>query len=89
MIAVPGQLRADHPRGLQALGGLRRRHPDVDDSQVGPGRTDQGEQPGSVPRLAGDVEPGTVEQAGETFAQQDIVVGEHDPWCAPALRCRF
>jgi hypothetical protein len=54
-----------------------------------PGRTDQGEQPGSVPRLAGDVEPRTVEQAGEAFAQQDIVVGEHDPECAPALQRRF
>jgi hypothetical protein len=69
----------------RALGGMRRRHPDVDDRQLRPGRTDQGEQSGLIPRLADDVEPGTVEQAGETFTQQDIVVGEHDPGCGPAL----
>jgi hypothetical protein len=39
--------------------------------------------------LADDIEPGTVEQAGEAFTQQDVVVGEHDPGRAPALRCRF
>jgi hypothetical protein len=51
-------------------------------------RTDQGEQLRPVPGLAGDVEPGTVEQAGETFTQQDVVVGQHDPGCALALLYR-
>src|SRR6476660_8068362 len=37
-----GQLIADHPRRPQTLGLLPRRHPDVDDRQVGAGRPDQG-----------------------------------------------
>ena len=36
--------------------------------------------------MADDVEPGTVEQASQAFTQQDVVVGEHDPECAPVLR---
>jgi hypothetical protein len=51
-------------------------------------RTDQGEQFCPVPCLAGDVEPGTVKQAGEALTEQDVVVGEHDPGCVPGLRLR-
>jgi hypothetical protein len=61
-------------------------HPDVDDRHLWLGRADQCEQPGPIPRLADDLKPRTVQQAGEAFTQQDIVVGEHHPRCTPALR---
>jgi hypothetical protein len=83
-----GQFLADHPGCLQALGGLRGRHPDVDDRQFRAGRTDQGEQFCPVPGLAGDVEPGTVEQAGQALPQQDVVIGQHHLDRAPDPRCR-
>ena len=72
-----GQFLADHPCRVQAPGGVRRRHPDVDDRQLRTDRTDQGEQFCTVPCLADHVRTGTVEQAGETFAQQDVVVGQY------------
>ena len=75
--------------GKQHGSSLPRWHPDVNDRQLRLGRTDQGEQSGLVPCLADNVESRTVEQAGEAFAQQDIVIGEHDPGCPPALRRRF
>jgi len=63
------------------LGGGR-----VDNRQLRLGRTGQGEQFGAVSRLADDLKPRAVKQAGEAFAQQDIVVGEHDPRCTPTQR---
>ncbi len=75
--------------GKQHGSSLPRWHPDVDDRQFRLGRTDQGEQSGSIPGLADDVEPRTIEQAGEAFTQQDIVVGEHDPGRALAIRRRL
>ncbi len=52
-----GQFLADHPCRVQAPGGVRRRHPDVDDRQLRTDRTDQGEQFCTVPCLADHVEP--------------------------------
>jgi hypothetical protein len=54
------------------------------------GRAERTRASSSYRSLPGDhVEAGTVEQAGETLAQQDIVVGQYDPGCALALRRRF
>jgi signal transduction histidine kinase len=74
-----GQFLADHPGRLEALGGMPRRHADVDNRQVGLDGPDEREQPGAVPRLARDLVPGTGEQAGQALSQEDIVVGEHGP----------
>jgi hypothetical protein len=63
-----------------------RRHPDVDDRQIRPDRTDLGEQFGTVTGLADDIEPATIEQASQAFTQQHVVVGEHDPGGASVLR---
>jgi hypothetical protein len=62
------------------------RHPDVNDRQLRPGRTDLGQQFDTVAGLADDIEPGTIEQTSQAFTQQNVVVGEHDPGCAPVLR---
>ena len=81
-----GQFVADHPGRLQSLGRVSGRHPDVDDSQVRPGRPDQAHQPGGVAGLAHDLISRPVEQAGQALAQQHIVVGEHHPGCGVARR---
>jgi hypothetical protein len=80
-----GQFFADYLCRLQALGGVGRWHSDVDNRQIRTDRTDQGEEFYPVPDLADDVETETVKQAGQAFAQQDVVVGEHDPGRAPVL----
>jgi hypothetical protein len=54
---------------------VARRHPDVDDRQFRPDRTDQFEQFRAISCLAGDLVTRAVEQAGQALAQQDIVVG--------------
>jgi hypothetical protein len=58
---------------------VRRRHTDVDDHQVGPKLADQVEQLGRVPGLTHHLETGTLEQARETLAHQNLVVRQDDP----------
>jgi CheY-like chemotaxis protein len=71
------ELVADLPRRLQALGQVVRRHPDVDDREIGPVRTDQVEQLGSIVSLADDVKPGSGEQTRDACAEQRVVIGQH------------
>ena len=68
------ELLADHARGVEALGLVVRRHPDVDDHQVGRALAHELEELGRVARLADDREPGPLEQAREPLAEQDVVV---------------
>jgi hypothetical protein len=72
-------LLADHPCRLQALGRPGRRHPDIDDGEVRNRVTDGGEQPGGVGGPADDIHARALEQAGEPFTQQDVVVGQDHP----------
>ena len=71
-------LGADLVRGAQALVGVRRRHPHVDDGDVGLVGADLAQQVLGVARLAGDLEARLLEQPRETLAQQHGVIGEHD-----------
>ena len=75
---VSGQLLADRARGVEALGGVRRRHADVDDREVRLVLATSATQLVGVAGLADDLEAGSLEQAGEPFAEQDVVVGQHD-----------
>jgi hypothetical protein len=69
-----GELVSDDARRLEPLGLVSRRHANVDDHQVGRAVTHPLEQLGRVAGLADDVEPGLLEQARESFAEQDVVV---------------
>ena len=66
---------------------MRRRHPDVDDGQVRIALADELEQLTPAARLADDIEPGPFEQTRETFAQQDVVVGDDDATACPVSVC--
>jgi hypothetical protein len=55
-----------------------RRHPDVDDGDVGLVGADLAHQVLRVTGLADDVEARLFEQAHETLAQEHGVVGDHD-----------
>ena len=56
----------------------RGRHPDVDDHQLRFAITHEPEQLCAIGGLAHHVETRPVEQTGQTFAKQDIVVGDDD-----------
>ena len=69
-------LVADPLRGDEALVGVRRRHPDVDDGGVGRGAPHLSQQLVGVAGLAGDVDPGVLEQADDALAGEHRVVGD-------------
>ena len=71
-------LLADLPRRAEALVGVRRRHPDVDDRDVGRVRAHLQQQLVGGPGLADDLEAGLLEQLRDALAEQDGVVGEDD-----------
>ena len=63
-------------RGAQALVGVRRRHADVDDRDVGLVGAHLAQQLVGVAGLADDVEARVLEQARDARAQQHRVLGE-------------
>src|SRR5262249_42680629 len=67
---------ADLRGGAQALVGVRRRHADVDDGDVGLVGVDLAQQVLGVARLADDLHAGVLEQPRDAFAQQHAVVGQ-------------
>ena len=77
--AEPGVALAELERRLGALVRVRRRHPDVDDRDVGCVLVDHGEQLVGVGGPGHDVDPRLGEQVGQAVAQQPGVVGDHDP----------
>jgi hypothetical protein len=81
-------LLTDHARGVQSFHRMRRRHPDVDDRQVGLLRSYELDQPCGGLALADDLESEALEQARETFTEQDVVVRQHDAHCSRATRMR-
>src|SRR5436305_1720711 len=77
--ARPGVALLDAPRCGEALVGVRRRHPDVDDRDVGPLLLDERLQPVRVARLARHLEPGVGQQSREALAEEQRVVGDRYP----------
>ena len=77
-----GELLADLPGRVEALGQIAWGHPDVDDGQVRVVLADQGQQRRSVVSLADDVEAGSLEQARYPLTQQGVIVGQDN-----ALAC--
>ena len=69
----------DGAGGLEALGLMPRWHPDVHDGQVRSEAVDEIEQSVGVVGLSDDIEPRPLQQAGDALAQEDIVIGQHDP----------
>ena len=55
-------------------------HPDVNHDKIGALRPDQGHEAVGVPSLAGHLESRPFEQPCHALAQQDIVVGQDDPY---------
>ena len=73
---VSGVLVADLGRGAQALVGVRRRHADVDDRDVGLVGADLAQQVLGVAGLGDDLEARLLEQPRDALAQQQAVVGQ-------------
>src|SRR5215207_3925037 len=68
---------ADLPGGVQPLHRVRRRHPDVEDSDVRPGLVHESEQVRYVASLAHDVDVLVPEQLHQTRTEQGVVLGQH------------
>ena len=79
-----GELGAEDPGRVQALGRMVRRHPDVHDDQVGMLLPDRRDELRGIARLGGHLEARAIEQAGHALAEQDIVVREDHPGSAAA-----
>ena len=72
-----GELLADHPRGVEPLGLVVRRHADVDDHEVGRVLTHELEQLGRVARPGRrPSNPDPSSRLREPLAEQDVVVRE-------------
>src|SRR6266511_5185628 len=80
------KLVADRVGGLEPLGRVRGRHPNVDDHELWLMFAHELDQLVCVARLAGDLEVGSLEQAREPFAQKDVVVGHDDATAGGRLR---
>ncbi len=72
-------LGADAVRGAQPLVGVRRRHADVDDRDVGAVHRHVAEEVVGRSRLRDHLVAGLREQPRDPLAEEDGVVGEHDP----------
>lgn len=82
-----GQLAADHLGGVQALGRVGGRHPDIGHHQVGDRVPDQGEQLATVTGLPDDGETRAGQQARHTFPKQHVVIGDDDARPLPCTHC--
>jgi hypothetical protein len=58
---------------------MSRRHPDIDDDQLGRLFANNAEELHGVAGLASDLETGSGEQAGEAFSEKHIVISQHYP----------
>ena len=65
--------------GAQALVGVRRWHPNVDDRDIGLVADDLQEQVVRALCLSDHVDPGFAQQGREPVADQQAVIGNHDP----------
>src|SRR6185369_7433280 len=69
--------RADRLCRLQAFVGVRRRHPDVDDRDVGRMCVHGLDELVGVCRLGGDLDAPVPEQADDPAPHEQVVVGDH------------
>src|SRR4051794_29799388 len=76
---------ADLVRRAQPLVGERRRHPDIDDRQVGLVLVDLPQQLVGRRRLRGHVDSGAPQEGRDALAHQRAVVGDHDPHGSSAV----
>ena len=74
-----GVLAADLDRGAQAVVGVVGRHLHVDHRDIRTVRGDLALEVDRIPRLRDDVEAVVGQQAAEPLAQQQLVLGDHDP----------
>jgi hypothetical protein len=74
-----GNFLADQPSCVEPFRRVTRRHPNVDDRELGSMLSHEREQLRRVAALADDVEPCALEQACQTFAKQDVVVRNRQP----------
>ena len=77
------KLLANGTGGLEAFRGVTRRHPDVDEDELGPRLADELDRPYRVASLADDLKARSLEQAGDSFSEKDVVVGQHHTRLAP------
>jgi hypothetical protein len=71
------KLFADRRRSLEPFARMSRRHADVDDREFWLVSANQCDQFGACAALTDDLETGPLEQAGESLAQEDVVVCQH------------
>ena len=74
-----GCVAADVGGGAHALVVVVGRHAHVDDGEIRLVLGDDGEQRFGVAHPRDDLVPGVLEQPREPFAQEDGVLGDHDP----------
>ena len=72
--------------GPEAFGGKVRRHPDVDDRNIGSMLTDEAEKLGRVGGLSDHAVAGLCEKTRDPLAEKEVVVGDDDgPGCGLGL----
>jgi PAS domain S-box-containing protein len=74
-----GELFADRAGGVKALERMRRRHPDVDDREIGHVVAHERQKSRCVTGLADDVVPGSTQEARNPFAQENVIVRQDNP----------
>ena len=74
-----GELLPNLVRGIETFVRVAGWHPDVDNCKIGLVLPNERHQPRSVVGLADDLEAGSLEQARQTLAEEDVVVGEDNP----------
>src|SRR5262245_60797755 len=74
-----GKLLANDDCAVEPFGGMGRRHANVDDRQIGTLLSHELEELGAVRGTAGDLEAAILQQARQSLAQQQVVIGEDDP----------
>ncbi|GAB5903348.1 hypothetical protein OKHIF_14490 [Mycobacteroides chelonae] len=67
------------PGRVESLRGVRRRHPDIRDDEVGPLSPDQGHQVDGIACLADNLETRTFEKAGNPFTKEYVIIGDYHP----------
>jgi signal transduction histidine kinase len=73
------QLAADFPGGVQSFGVVVGWHPDIDHSEFRAELADQRDELVGVAGLPDHVEAGALQQADQTFPEQDVVVSYDRP----------
>ena len=73
---------------FETFGRMRGRHPDVNSREVRSGRANEVDEFDAVSSLPDHLESRTLEQAGQTFTKQYVVVSDHDA-CSAASPAAF